>query len=141
MTLSLPPHCRHSPTHRHTPGSFQNNSVLSGFSVPHAHDMMALFFLSPTVAIVDGWKRPSQNERSRDVLPTLELPTSTTLKSRSGACSAPSLDLCRGQTGDRRGGIQGKAQLIHQKNLSGDILRTQETTLEFHRREEKVSLF
>lgn len=31
VTLSLPPHCRRSPTHRHTPESFQNNSLLSGF--------------------------------------------------------------------------------------------------------------
>lgn len=52
------------------------------------------FFFSPTVAIVEGWKRPSQKERSREVLPTLELPTSTTLNSRSGANSAPSFDFC-----------------------------------------------
>lgn len=47
---------------------------------------MSIF--SPTLAVVDGLKRPSQKEHSKDVLPTLEFPTRTTLNSRSGANTA-----------------------------------------------------
>lgn len=54
------------------------------------YNNITMSFFSPTVAVVKGWKRPSQKERSRDVLPTLELPTRTTLNRRSGRYSAPS---------------------------------------------------
>lgn len=45
---------------------------------------------SPTVAVIPGENRSSQNLLRRDVLPTAELPTNTILKNRSGAEGARS---------------------------------------------------
>lgn len=47
-------------------------------------------FYLPTVAAVPGEKRFSQNCLKKDVFPTLELPTRTILKRRSGAKRKPS---------------------------------------------------
>lgn len=44
----------------------------------------------PTVAHVPEWKQLSQKRRRRDVFPTLEFPTRTILKRRSGPELAPS---------------------------------------------------
>lgn len=44
----------------------------------------------PTVAEVPGWKQSSQNRRRKEVFPTLEFPTRTILKRRSGGEGPPS---------------------------------------------------
>lgn len=54
------------------------------FTATHVHLHYKVLYI-PTVAEVPGWKQPSQNRRRRDVFPTLEFPTKTILKRRSGA--------------------------------------------------------
>ncbi|KAG7214916.1 hypothetical protein INR49_005191, partial [Caranx melampygus] len=58
----------------------------------------------PTVAEVPGWKQSSQNRLRREVFPTLEFPTKTILKRRSGGEGLPSSWSKRGIMGADVGG-------------------------------------